>query len=151
MTLADSIKQLTLPDVSDTEIILSSVSLLDDHLENLLHASLLGKPEDISFITHSSAQMRILARGIGLLSETEAHDYKVLGKIRNVVAHSAYPMRFEDDRVSGSLGRLSHFDEWRERGMDLRSIHVKSVYCLARALNTRLAAVKRIRREVAHG
>lgn len=150
MTLTDSIKQLTLPDISDTEIILSGVSLLDNHLENLLKAALLGKPEDVSFITRSSAQMRILARGIGLLSEAEANDYKTLGKIRNVVAHSAYPMRFEDDRITGPIGRLSRFYEWRERGMDLRSIHVKAVYHLARALNNRLAAVKRIR-EVAHG
>lgn len=143
--LQSSVRRLISPSMSDTEIIISGANLLDDSLENLLKLALLGPPPDIGYLIGTSAKKRILARAIGLLSQAEAHDYKLISRIRNAVAHSHIPLSFEDSHVNGPIGGLSHFHEWRDESLDLRSIYIKTVFVLANRLNHRLAAVKRIR------
>lgn len=144
--LTSSVKRLIGPAVSDVEIILSGANLLDDHLEVMLRSALFGSKDDIEYLTRTSAKKRILARAIGLLSQAEAQDYKLISRIRNAVAHSHIPLTFEDTQINGPAGNLSHFHEWRDEALDLRSIYIKTVFVLANRLNRRLAAVKQVKR-----
>ena len=131
---------------------LVAAALLDLNLEDLLRAFLIDDPAEVEYLLGASLQSygaRIrIAYALGLLSDDEANDLRVIQSVRNYFAHNLH-VTFEADSVKQQLRRLRllHRVMPAARGLSPRRQLEQAACMLSVLLVQRLEEVAAVRRQ----
>lgn len=137
----------TLPltnDASDFEIAIRGAAMLDSHLQNLLSAALYGRKSDYEELFKIAGRIKTLAFCVGLISQEDYHDLRLVGSIRNRFAHptTGNSPSFDCPAIMSYIGNLNSYQQDKERGLNGRAIFVATTYHLASQINHKLAQVR---------
>jgi len=92
-----------------------SAAFLDEHLRELIQGFLIDKPKESELLLGDDrplgsfgARIR-LAYGLGLLTEEEFHDLKIVKSVRNAFAHRIHGLSFLDHEIQGFCSSFKMF------------------------------------------
>jgi len=128
--------------LSDMEIVIGGVSMIDQHLHDVLMAALGGGLEQRKWLLRCHARQRTLAYCLGFIDQEMFDDLIIIGRIRNRFAHG-YPLcSFDNEEVKTQITKLSGYLLGCIAGLDARAIFAETVFGLAAHLNEQLMLVR---------
>jgi hypothetical protein len=145
-------------ELSDPQAPLVAKELLDALLERLLAAVLVLDPAELESFSRSlqyDGRVR-LAYLLGLLSQEETADLRIIAKIRDIFAHSLGERDFDDPEIVTLVERLETARQFRLHpaslgfSRDTRMRFNAAVHILARYLNFRVQQKGVLKRHLRH-
>lgn len=145
-------------ELTDAQAPLVAKELLDTLLERLLAAYWVDDPDEArALLTGLQFDARIrLGYLLGLLSPEEAADLRLVGRIRDIFAHSLGDRGFDDSEISALVERLETARQFRQhpaslgQSRDTRQRFNSAIHILARYLHFRVQQKGTIRRRQPH-
>jgi DNA-binding MltR family transcriptional regulator len=102
-------------DESDRGTVIVGASFLDEHLRELIENFLIDKPKQTELLLGNDrplgsfgARIRT-AYCLGLLTEDEFHDLKIVRSVRNAFAHRIHGLSFLDHEIQGFCSSFKMF------------------------------------------